>query len=124
MNQNKEKRCEMAIGLLILRLVVGLTIAAHGVQKLFGWFGGYGLAGTGQFLEQLGFVPGKRHALMAALTEAGGGLLLALGLAAPLGALLVFSSMIVAAVSAHITKGFFITKGGYEYNVVLGLSAL
>jgi len=55
----------MALGVLILRLVVGLTMAAHGAQKLFGWFGGYGLAGTGGFLEQLGFVPGRRHALFA-----------------------------------------------------------
>ena len=55
----------MSIGLLILRLVVGLTLAAHGAQKLFGWFGGYGIAGTGQFLEQLGFRPGRMHAAQA-----------------------------------------------------------
>ena len=55
----------MSIGILILRLLAGLTLAAHGAQKLFGWFGGYGLAGTGGFLEQLGFVPGKRNALFA-----------------------------------------------------------
>ena len=73
----------MAIGLLILRLVVGLTLAAHGAQKLFGWFGGYGLNGTGGFLEQLGFVPGRRNALLAGLSETAGGLLLALGLATP-----------------------------------------
>ena len=73
----------MSIGILILRLVVGLTLAAHGTQKLFGWFGGYGLAGTGGFLEQLGFVPGRRHALFAGLAETGAGLLLALGLLTP-----------------------------------------
>src|SRR5205809_541819 len=76
----------MSIGILILRLMAGLTLAAHGAQKLFGWFGGYGLAGTGGFLEQLGFVPGKRNALFAGLAEAIGGLLLALGLATPLAA--------------------------------------
>ena len=114
----------MAIGILILRLVVGLTLAAHGVQKLFGWFGGYGLDGTGQFLEQLGFFPGKRNAFMAGLTEALGGLLLALGLFTPVGAVLVLSVMIVAGVSGHINKGFFIQNGGYEYTFVLGLAAI
>src|SRR2546428_8818369 len=73
----------MSIGILILRLVVGLTLAAHGAQKLFGWFGGYGLTGTGGFLEQLGFVPGRRAALAAGLAEAGAGLLLGLGPAPP-----------------------------------------
>ena len=70
----------MSVGLLILRLVVGLVLAAHGAQKLLGWFGGYGIAGTGQFLEQLGFRPGRFHAAQAGLAEVGGGLLLALGL--------------------------------------------
>src|SRR5882672_5278878 len=63
----------MDLGLLILRFVVGLTLAAHGAQKLFGWFGGYGLDGTGPFMEALGFHPGRRHAALAGLTEAGGG---------------------------------------------------
>ena len=65
----------MSIGLLILRLVVGLSLAAHGAQKLFGWFGGYGLTGTGQFLEQLGFRPGRVQAALAGLWEVVGGLL-------------------------------------------------
>ena len=64
----------MDVGFLLLRLTVGLTLAAHGAQKLFGWFGGYGLDGTGQFFEALGFRPGRRHALMAGLVEFGGGL--------------------------------------------------
>jgi putative oxidoreductase len=68
----------MDIGLLILRLTVGLTFAAHGTTKeLFGWFGGPGLDGTGQWFAMLGFLPGRRHALMAGLAETGGGLLLA-----------------------------------------------
>ena len=67
----------MDIGLLILRVVVGLTLAAHGNQKLFGWFGGHGLAGTGSFMEQLGFRPGKVQAFLAGAAVAGGGLLLA-----------------------------------------------
>jgi putative oxidoreductase len=113
----------MEIGLLIIRLIVGLTLAAHGAQKLFGWFGGYGLTGTGQFFEKLGFVPGKFNAFMAGIAE-GSGLLLALGLATPLAALLCFSVMLVATVSVHLKAGFFIQKQGYEYCAVLGLTSL
>src|SRR5215468_5811766 len=104
----------MSIGLLVLRLIVGLTLAAHGAQKLFGWFGGYGLEGTGQFLEQLGFRPGRRQAALAGVAEAGGGLLLASGLFTPF----------AAAVSVHLPKGFFAHLGGYEYTLVLGTAAL
>jgi putative oxidoreductase len=114
----------MEIGLLILRLTVGLTLAAHGAQKLFGWFGGPGLDGTGQGMAMLGFHPGRRHALMAGLVETGGGLLLALGLLTPVAAAAVFSVMLVAAVSAHVKQGFFITSGGYEYTLVLGIAGL
>lgn len=114
----------MEIGLLLLRMTVGLTLAAHGVQKLFGWFGGYGLAATGQALETLGFHPGRRHAFMAGSVETAAGLLLALGLATPLAAALVFSVMLVAGVSAHVRQGFFITAGGYEYTLVLGIAGL
>src|ERR1700730_4125568 len=95
--RNRHTRGEvMDIGLLLLRLTVGLTLAAHGAQKLFGWFGGPGLDKTGMFFEKLGFVPGRRHALMAGLAEAGGGLLLALGLVTPLAASAVFAVMLVA----------------------------
>ena len=114
----------MEIGLLILRLAVGLTLAAHGAQKLFGWFGGPGLDGTGQGLAMLGFHPGRRHALRAGLVETGGGLLLALGLLTPVAAAVVFSVMLVAAVSAHVKQGFFLTSGGYEYTLVLGVAGL
>jgi putative oxidoreductase len=115
---------DMALGLLILRLVVGLTLAAHGAQKLFGWFGGYGLKGTGGFLEQLGFVPGRRNALFAGLAELGGGLLLALGLATPLAAVLIISVMFVAIVSVHLKSGFFNHVQGYEYLLILAVVAL
>jgi putative oxidoreductase len=114
----------MDLGLLILRLVVGLTLAAHGAQKLFGWFGGYGLAGTGGFLEQLGFYPGKRAAFMAGLAETAGGLLLALGAATPLGGTIIVAVMLVAIATAHLTKGFFNHNGGYEYPLVLAVAAL
>src|SRR3989442_7023262 len=96
----------MDIGLLLLRLTLGLTLAAHGTQKLFGWFGGPGLDATGQFFEMIGFIPGRRHAVRAGLAETGGGLLLALGLLTPVGAALPFSVMLVAAVTVHIKKGF------------------
>ena len=95
----------MDVGLLLLRLVVGLTLAAHGTQKLFGWFGGPGLDMTAAGLESLGFQPGRRHALTAGVVESGGGLLLALGLLTPLAAAVVLSVMFVAAISAHVGKG-------------------
>ena len=114
----------MAIGLLILRLFVGLTVAAHGAQKLFGWFGGYGLTGTGGFLEQLGFVPGKRHALFAGMAELAGGLLLTVGFATPLAATLIISVMFVAIATVHVKHGFFNHNQGYEYNLTLAVVAL
>jgi putative oxidoreductase len=114
----------MELGLLILRTTIGLTLAAHGAQKLFGWFGGYGLEGTGKGLEMLGFYPGRRHAFAAGAIEILAGLSLALGLGTVIGATLAASIMIVAAVTAHVKNGFFITSGGYEYNVVLGVAAL
>jgi len=114
----------MALGLLILRLVVGLTMAAHGAQKLFGWFGGYGLQGTGGFLEKLGFVPGRRNALFAGLAEFTGGLLLALGLATPLAATLIVSVMFVAVATVHVKNGYFNSNQGYEYNLTLAAVAV
>jgi putative oxidoreductase len=114
----------MDIGVLILRLTVGLTLSAHGAQKLFGWFGGPGLDKTGQMFQGLGFLPGRRHALMAGVVEIVSGLLLALGLLTPLGAAMVFSVMVVAAVSVHMKNGFFITSGGFEYTLVLGIAGL
>ncbi|HXM21860.1 MAG TPA: DoxX family protein [Terriglobales bacterium] len=112
----------MEIGLVLLRLTAGLTLAAHGAQKLFGWFGGPGLDTTGQFFETIGFLPGRRHALMAGLAETGGGLLMALGLFTPIGAALICSVMLVA-VTVHIKKGSFAQNGGYEYTLVLGVAA-
>jgi putative oxidoreductase len=114
----------MELGLFLLRITVGLTLAAHGAQKLLGWFGGYGIAGTAGWLESVGFRPGRRHAILAGVTEIGGGLLLAIGLATPLAAAIVASVMIVAAAIVHLKNGFFVTSGGVEYNVVLGVAAL
>jgi putative oxidoreductase len=114
----------MDIGIFLLRLVVGLTLAAHGTQKLFGWFGGYGLTGTGGFLEQLGFVPGRRNALFAGLAETVGGVLLALGLLTPAAAALIIAVMVVAIVSVHLQHGFFVQQQGYEYTLLLATAAL
>jgi putative oxidoreductase len=106
----------MDAALLFVRLVVGLSLAAHGAQKLFGWFGGYGLAGTGGFFENLGFRPGPLFAFFAGLGETGGGLLMALGLGGALGPATLVMVMLVAIFTVHITKGFFITNGGWELN--------
>ena len=114
----------MAIGLLILRLVVGITFVAHAVQKLFGWFGGGGIAGTAPFMEQLGFRPGRLQAVLAGLIEATAGFLLAVGFFLPFAAAMTMSVMFVATVTVHLAKGFFIQKGGYEYNLALAASAL
>ena len=99
----------MATGLLLLRVTLALTLAAHGLHKLFGWFGGLGLERTGEGLAALGFHPGRRHAFTAGVLETAGGMLLALGLVTPLAAALTLSVMIVAAVSVHMKNGFFIT---------------
>src|SRR5262245_59518636 len=104
----------MSFGILILRLAVGLGLAAHGAQKLFGWFGGYGIAGTGQFLEQMGFRPGRVFAAQAGLAELLGGLFLATGLLTPAASAAVVAVMVVAGVSAHLKNGFFAHNGGYE----------
>lgn len=114
----------MDLGLLVLRLVIGMTLAAHGSQKLLGWFGGFGIAGTGAFLEQLGFRPGRLHAALAGLAETAGGLLLAAGLLTPLAASAIVGVMLVAAGSVHWGKGFFLQSGGFEYTLVLAAGAL
>jgi putative oxidoreductase len=114
----------MDLGLLIVRLVIGITLAAHGSQKLVRWFGGGGLAGTAPFFEQLGFRPGRLHAALAGIAETGGGLLLAAGLLTPLAAAPLIAVMVVAVGSVHWGKGFFLQTGGFEYNLVLAAGAL
>lgn len=105
------------IGLLLIRLVFGLTFAAHGAQKLFGWFGGHGIAGTAGWLESIGMKPGKLMALTAGLGEVVGGLLLAIGFGLPVAALLITASMLVAILKVHVKNGYWVTAGGYEYNL-------
>jgi putative oxidoreductase len=107
------------VGVLILRLVVGGVLFAHGAQKLFGWFGGYGLAGTSAFFgSQLRLRPATFWTLLAGLSEAGGGLLLALGLLNPLGSLGIIAAMLMAIILAHWPR-FWNTDNGIEYHLVL-----
>jgi putative oxidoreductase len=106
-------------GPLALRIPVGLIFAAHGSQKLFGWFGGYGLEGTGQWLASIGLAPGYLMALMAGSAEFFGGLALVAGiLVRPAAAALAFA-MFVAIFSVHIGNGLFMDKNGYEYALAL-----
>ena len=113
----------IAIGLLLLRLALGLIFLLHGAQKLFGVFGGHGLAGTTQFMTMLGLHPARWWATIATWGEFVGGLLLALGLFTPLAALLVLAVMLVAILKVHAGKGFWNNQGGYEYNLVLSALA-
>jgi len=109
----------MDLALFALRIAVGLFFAGHGAQKLWGWFGGHGLEGTGQFFESLGIRPGRQNAQIAGTSEFLGGILLALGLLTPLAAILIISVMTVAIITVHGKNGPWVTEQGYEYNVVL-----
>jgi putative oxidoreductase len=113
----------LSIGLLFARLVVGLLMAAHGAQKLFGWFGGHGLHATGEFFVQLGFPPGRLFATAAALSELTGGLLVALGFLGPVGPALMIAVMLVAAVSVHWRNGLFATNNGIEVPLLYATGA-
>ena len=108
----------MATGLLILRVVVGVALVGHGTQKLFGWFGGHGPRTTGAFFEMLGYRPGVLFAVIAGLSEAGGGALLALGFLTPLAGAAVIGVMLNAASSLR-GRGPWVINGGWEYTVVL-----
>jgi putative oxidoreductase len=103
----------------VLRLLIGGLFIGHGTQKLFGWFGGHGLDGTAGFFDQLGLEPGNRNALIAGAAEAGGGALLAAGVAVPLASAAITGSMTTAIRHVHAPKGPWSSKGGWEYNAVL-----
>ena len=102
------------VGLLLLRVVVGAYLFAHGTQKLFGWFGGNGMAATGTGMGMMRFRPPMFWAFMAGVSESGGGLLLLLGLLNPLGTLGIAAAMLTATFAVHWQKGPFNTSGGYE----------
>ncbi|MEO3754046.1 DoxX family protein [Streptomyces sp. B6B3] len=110
------------LGLLLLRIAVGATIAVHGSQKLFGWFDGPGLTATGQGFEALGYPSGEAMALIAGLCETFGGLGLMLGLLTPLAAAAVLGTMINAVFAVHWDSGFFAPEG-FEYPMLIGLGA-
>jgi putative oxidoreductase len=109
----------MKIGRLLLRILVGGFFVGHGTQKLFGWFGGYGLEGTAQGFEQLGLKPGKAHATVAGVAEAGGGAALLAGAETPLAAAAITATMLTAIKTVHGKNGPWASNGGYEYNAVL-----
>jgi putative oxidoreductase len=104
----------MDLGILIARLIVGLAIASHGAQKLFGWFGGYGLDATGCYFEDIGFRPGALFALASGACEMVGGILTAIGLLGPVGPGLIVLAMLVAILAVHRPNGFFATNDGIE----------
>jgi putative oxidoreductase len=109
----------MDTGVFLLRVVIGLFFAGHGTQKLFGWFGGHGIEGTGGFFHQLGYRPGKAFATLAGLSEFFGGVLLALGLFTPLAAAAIIGVMFNAVAAVHGKNGPWVTDGGWEYPAVL-----
>ena len=104
---------------LVLRVPIGLILAAHGAQKLFGWFGGYGLEGTGQWMASIGLEPGYLMALLAGGAEFFGGLALVLGLLTRPAAAVSAIAMLVAIFAVHIGNGLFMSNNGYEYALTL-----
>ena len=114
----------MEVGLLVVRVVLGSILGAHGAQKLFGWFGGHGLAGTSGGLDSMGFKPARLYATVAGLAELGGGVSLVLGLITPLGVAAVAGVMLVAIATVHWNNGFFNASGGYEFNLLIIATAI
>jgi putative oxidoreductase len=113
-----------SIGLLVARVAIGLLMAAHGAQKLWGWFGGYGLRSTGEFMVQLGFRQGSLFAAAAGATEVIGGLLVASGLLGPIGPALIIAVMTVAMITVHWSHGVFATKNGVELPLMYALASI
>lgn len=114
----------MDTGLLFIRLVVGILFIGHGTQKLFGWFGGYGLKGTGGWLESIGLKPGVLMAFLAGASEFVGGLLFAAGVFTWAGAALITITMLVATFTVHWKNGLWNTQNGFELNLVLIAAAI
>ncbi|MBH0040031.1 MULTISPECIES: DoxX family protein [unclassified Pseudoalteromonas] len=107
------------VAALILRVPVGLILAAHGAQKLFAWFGGYGLEGTGQWMASIGLEPGYWLAMMAGSAEFFGGIALVIGLLTRPAAVVAGFTMLIAIFSVHISNGLFMANNGYEYALTL-----
>lgn len=115
---------QAGISSLVLRVPVGIILMGHGSQKLFGWFGGYGLQGTGQWMESLGMHPGVLMAGMAGSAEFFGGLALILGLLIRPAALVAGFTMLMAILTVHISHGLFLANNGYEYALALLVALL
>lgn len=113
-----------SIGLLVARLTLGLLMAGHGSQKLFGWLGGDGLTATAGLFNSIGFRPGYLFAVVAGGTEVGSGILLVLGFLGPIGPALMISVMIVVAVSIHWKNGLFASTNGIEVPLLYAMGAL
>jgi putative oxidoreductase len=109
----------VSVGLLLIRLVIGVAFIGHGAQKLFGWFGGYGPKGTGGWMESVGIKPGVTMAILAGLMELVGGLLFAAGLLTPVAAILIIATMLGAIIKVHAPNGFWSTANGYEFPLIL-----
>lgn len=112
-------KTESGYSTLALRIPIGIIFMAHGAQKLFGWFGGYGLEGTGGWMESIGLAPGFIMALMAGSAEFFGGLFILLGLLTRPAALALSFTMVVAIFSVHFTNGLFMSNNGYEFGLAL-----
>ena len=110
---------QAGLGITILRIVAGITFAAHGSQKLFGWFGGYGLAGVAQWMESIGLAPGYLMALAAGSAEFFGGVALIIGLLVRPAAAVLAVTMLVAIFTVHLANGFFMSNNGYEFGLAL-----
>lgn len=106
-------------GVSLLRVLIGFIFMAHGAQKLFGWFGGYGLEGTGQWMESIGLAPGYLMAMLSGSAEFFGGLGLLLGLLARPAALVLSATLVVAIFTVHISNGLFMANNGYEFALAL-----
>ena len=106
-------------GLTVVRILVGIIFVAHGSQKLFGAFGGYGLEGTGQYMASLGLTPGYLMALLSGSAEFFGGLGLVVGLLARPAAVVLAATLVVAIFSVHISHGLFMANNGYEFALAL-----
>tara|TARA_R110001583_G_scaffold52393_2_gene162794 strand:+ start:3336 stop:3800 length:465 start_codon:yes stop_codon:yes gene_type:complete len=120
---NKILISKAGLGALILRVPLGIILIAHGSQKLFGLFGGYGLEGTGQFMESIGFSPGYLMALLAGSGEFFGGLALVLGLLTRPAAIVTAFTMFMA-MTVHIGNGLFVTNNGYEFALLLAVASV
>lgn len=105
----------MSIGILLMRLVIGIAFIGHGVQKLFGWFGGYGPKGTGSYMESIGMKPGVPMAIVAGLLELIGGFMFTTGLLTPVAAIVIIATMLGAIVKVHAPNGFWSTSNGIEF---------